>query len=429
MPSIIDRLLGKRALWHATTRENADAIRRDGFHPARKSGQHRHRQATWFYHVTPVNQSRAEGSDVSLIVSLDLEMYLRGRDYVHEMENTVVFKVPLPPEAILAPLDLPLIADEMALINSLRGRCQGDLIDDLETCCCDPRIPWSAKRSISEMMWTLAPQRYLDSDVLCHLLAAEASGLDRGEVETHASLLREECPVFLNSLLRLYHRTFLTPRLARATMISAARVLGPSTVLALTDGSSDTSGSAPEAAGVATFVRAVLPVLPMSELIRGAIEMASMRRFPGTDDDIQKIGDWVAQRAGVAEDVAFHYIRFAGDSYPARQASNVARRLAVRVLSETGGDYFDRLLALGDTDDLETLSGVTHAFAGLRDQRAVPFLSSRIRDTRKGPRAEAALALGKIGTPDAVAAVRSIANDKRRVVRNAVQTALKAAGQ
>ena len=107
----------------------------------------------------------------------------------------------------------------------------------------------------------------------------------------------------------------------------------------------------------------------------------------------------------------------------------MARRLAVRVLSETGGDYFDRLLAVGDTDDLETLSGVTHAFGGLRDRRAVPFLASRLKDTRKGPRAEAALALGEIGTLDALAAVRSIANDKRRVVRNAVQTALKAVGQ
>ena len=429
MPSIIDRLLGKRALWHATTRENADAIRREGFHPARKSGQHRHRQAAWFYHVTPVKLSRAEGSEVGLVLSVDLEMYVRGRDYVHEMENTVVFKVPLPSEGIVAALNLPAIADEMALVNALRDHWPSDVISDLESCCSDPEISWSAKRSISEMLWTLAPRRYLDSDVLCHLLAAEAPGLDPGQVERQVSLLREDSLGFLNSLLRLYHRTYLTPRLARATMISAARVLGSSTVLALAEGSLGVNGSGREAAGVATFARAVLPVFPVNELVRGAMEMASMRHFPGTDEDIQEIGDWVAKRADEAVDVAFHYIRFAGDSYPARHAANVARRLAARVLSESGEDYFDRLLALGDTDDLETLSGVTQVVSALRDRRAVPFLASRLRDTRKGPRAESALALGEIGTPDALAAVRSIANDKRRVVRNAVQTALKAVGQ
>lgn len=429
MPSITESLLGKQALWHATSRENADAIRIQGFHPMRKSGQHRHRQATWFYHVTSFIEGGVNGPDVGLVLSVDLSEYERGRDYIHEMANTVVFKVPLSPDGIVAAFDLPATADKMAIVNALRDHCQGDLIDDLETCCCDPEIPWSAKRSISEMLWTLAPRRYLDANVLCRMLASEASGLDLDRAERQASLLREDCPVFLNSLLGLYHRTFLTPRLARATMISAARVLGPSTILALAEGSSGASDSDPEAAAVATFVRAVLPVLPVNELVRGAIEMASMRHFPGKDEDIQEIGEWVAKRAGEAEDVAFHYVRFAGDSYPARHAANVARRLAVRVLFETGGDYYDRLLALGDTDDLEALSGVTHAFAELRDRRAVPFLASRIRDTRKGPRMEAATALGKIGTPDALAAVRTIANDKRRVVRNAVRAALKGYGQ
>ena len=161
----------------------------------------------------------------------------------------------------------------------------------------------------------------------------------------------------------------------------------------------------------------------------GAIEMASMRHFPGKDDELQNIGNWVAKRANEAEEVAFHYIRYAGDSYPVRHAASTARNLAVRILGEIGMDCFDRLLDLGDTDDLETLSGVVHAFAVFRDPRAVPFLASRLRDTRKGPRAEAARALGKVGTPDALAAVRSIANDKRKGVRNEVQQALQGGGR
>ena len=47
----------------------------------------------------------------------------------------------------------------------------------------------------------------------------------------------------------------------------------------------------------------------------------------------------------------------------------------------------------------------THAFAAFREERAVPFLASSLKDDRKGPRAQAVYALGKIGTPDALAAV------------------------
>ncbi|MDE3258466.1 MAG: HEAT repeat domain-containing protein [Gemmatimonadota bacterium] len=428
VPSISDSLLDKQALWHATSRENADAIRKEGFHPARKSGQHRHRQATWFYHVTPIRRRRAEGPDVGVVLAVDLDMYERGRDYIHEMEDTVVFKVPLPPECLIAQLNWPEIKDAAALATALDRHWHGDVISELETCCYENGIPWSRKRSISEMLWSLAPRRYLDSDVLCQMLVAEVSGLSLEDARQHAMLFREHCPRFLEAMLHLYHRTFLTPRLARAMMLAAARHLPPVEVLKLAEGTHASNSQSREAKEIATFARSVLPVIPRDELVRGAIEMASMRYFPGTDDDIQEIGDWVAKWADEAQDVAFHYIRFAGDSYPARHKARVARSLAVRILSMTGGDHFDRLIALGDTDDLEALSGVTHAFAGLREPRGVPFLASRLKDPRKGPRAEAALALGKIGTSDALAAVRSIANDKRRIVRNAVQQALRMEG-
>ena len=256
------------------------------------------------------------------------------------------------------------------------------------------------------------------------MLAAEVPGLSHDDCKKHTALLREHCPRFLNTLLRLYHKTFLTPRLARATMVAAARHLTPTSVLALAEGRHASMASSPEAAEIANFSFEILPRLPTDELVRRAIEMASMRRFPGEADDIVKIGDWVAKRANESEVTAFHYIRFAGDSFPARHAANQARDLAVRVLRENGKDYFEQILAIGDTDDLEALSGVTHAFAEFRDERAVPFLVSRLRDDRKGPRAQTVRALGRIGTPDAIAAVRTIANDKRKVVRNAVKQVL-----
>jgi hypothetical protein len=207
-------------------------------------------------------------------------------------------------------------------------------------------------------------------------------------------------------------------------MVAAARAIAPVRVLALAEGSAPDPVSSQEEAAVPEFVGAVLPRLPSCELVRGAIELASMRHFPGDREDIQTIADWVIGRAAEAEGTAFHYIRFAGDTFPSRHASHVARDLAVRILRATGKDYFDRLVSLGDTDYPDTLFGVMHAFAGLGEERAVPFLASRLKDDRKQQRAAAVHALGEIGTPNALAAIRAVTSDKTKVVQKAVQQAL-----
>ena len=114
-------------------------------------------------------------------------------------------------------------------------------------------------------------------------------------------------------------------------------------------------------------------------------------------------------RYGVGEeDVAFHYIMFAGDSYPTRHESHVARDLAVRILSTTGKDPFERLISLSNTDCGETRKGLMHAFASLREERAVPFLISCLKDNRKMQRVATIRALGRIGTPEGLAAQRAL---------------------
>ena len=61
-----------------------------------------------------------------------------------------------------------------------------------------------------------------------------------------------------------------------------------------------------------------------------------MRSFPGNDEDIQAVSDWVAKRAIDAAEVAIHYVKFAGDSTPTRYSPSTARELAVRILQTTG---------------------------------------------------------------------------------------------
>jgi len=149
-----------------------------------------------------------------------------------------------------------------------------------------------------------------------------------------------------------------------------------------------------------------------------------MRHFPGDEYDIQAIADWVVKRAPSAVDVAFHYVQFAGDTFPARHAPHVARDLAIRILRAMGQDYLDRLFSLCNTDYPDTLFGLMHAFGVVGEPRAVPFLSSRLQDDRKQQRAAAVQALGQIGTPDALAAIRTVTADKAKVVQRAVRQAL-----
>ena len=65
-----------------------------------------------------------------------------------------------------------------------------------------------------------------------------------------------------------------------------------------------------------------------------------------------------------------------------------------------------------------------HVFAALREERAVPFIAERLKDDRKQQRVAAINALGKIGTPTALSALRAVTNDKRKLVQNALRHAL-----
>ena len=276
---------------------------------------------------------------------------------------------------------------------------------------------------MAEMLWSLDEQRYIGDGALARLLADEVPGLDIAEAQRLGSLLAEECPRFLDEFLRLYHKLFLTSHFARAAMVAASRAVGPIRVLELADGLAPTR-RAMETEALDSFLGTVLPPLRPGDLVKGAIETAAMRHFPGDADDIRAIADWISRREAEIEEVAFHYVRFAGDTFPERHAPHVARDLAVQLLQSTGNDYFDHLLSLCEANYPETLFGVMHVFGRLREERAVPFLTSRLKDDRKQQRAAAVQALGRIGTPDALSAIRTVINDKAKAVQNAVREAL-----
>lgn len=276
MSAICEKLLNRLILWHGTSPENAIKISKDGFQPAEKSGLHTFRQAVWFYHTTPSFNQRAPLGGVGFVLSIDLNSYKCVTDYVHEMDDTVVFKVPLPSDLIVAQLDFDRISTTEDLCEALNQQWQCDVISEFRDYCCDTQIPWHQKRSIAEMLWSLAPKQYFEAGVFQHLLVTEVPGLSLSEAAGLISQLKEKSPRFLDGLLRLYHRVFLTPRFARAAMIAAVRYTTPTQVLEAAAGSPISKPPSEEAAAVVEFVNAVLPQLPRDALVRGAIEMAAM---------------------------------------------------------------------------------------------------------------------------------------------------------
>ena len=54
----------------------------------------------------------------------------------------------------------------------------------------------------------------------------------------------------------------------------------------------------------------------------------------------------------------------------------------------------------------------------------MPFIAAQLDDSRKMHRVAAVEALERIGTPDALEALQSVAKDRRKVVRSALEQAL-----
>jgi len=423
--SIRDQILGRTLLWHGTSLEHAEAISREGFRPSPRQSQHNFKQATWFYHSTAFTEGVSD-EGTHFIAAVDLNDYERGTDYIHEMDDTIVFLVPLPAHLTVARVDSP----RGSLKDALSGLWSCDLVEELATWSCDASVPWRERQSVSEMLFSLSRSTYATSGVACHLLASEAE-LTWTAAAKLVDGLRNAAPRFLQEILRLYHRVFLTPRLARAAMISAVKCLSPRQILAAADNREGPGPSGLEQQVVADFLSTVLPRLPASECIRGAIDMASIRRLPDAEHALDEVSDWCARRASiegnrVLEEVAIHYVMFAGDNFPTRHRAGVALDIAARMLESTGLDYFDRLNALASTDSHIVTAGLLHAFGALREERGIPFIAKLLADNRKMIRVSAINALGKIGTSAALEALNAVANDKRKVVREAIQRAMAA---
>lgn len=353
------------------------------------------------------------------------DAYTLGVDYAHDMTNVFVFHVPLPKEVIIARISADNLRNPEDIRSAIREQLQYDVGMALSEMCLNETIPWNQVSSVAATLRTLDEGIYHKWGVTKRLLRGELGILGEQECDHLLSLLVEGNPAFYRWFLRLYYGEYPFPHFARALMVAGARFVHPVHLLSLYDPavvvpSRTRTGSQQDDAAVVTLLSELLPRLGKREIVFGTIEMAAMRRFPGSEIDLQVIEDWITRHGETAVGTALYFVRFGGDSFPNRR-SELAVRMAVAALRGTGEDHFYHLLELANTDYPVTHFGLIHAFGLMKEERAIPYLASCLNDERKQVRGSSVEALGLIGTAEAINLAKQAAHDPTKVVRQAVQ--------
>lgn len=429
MNEIANRLVNHLLLWHCTFSKNAEAISREGFRPRRPKWLGR--KVTWFSQsaipflemVTAVDQAKFDG----LFCAVNLDRYTLGRDYAHQATNVFIFNVPLPEDVIVARFSVADINSLKELKRVLSEQLQCDVGTAFAKICLDETISWNQLTGIAATLRELDSEIYHNTELTKRLICEEVGVVDDSECSRLFSLLVEGNQAFHRRFLQLYYSEYPSPHFTRALMVAGARFVHPVQSLALHDPTIVIPDYSPhrhrdDDESVAALLAEILPKISRKEAVFGAIEMAAMRKFPGDETDLRIIENWIAQHGQLAEEAAFYFIRFGGDTFPSRQWQT-AVRMAVAALRGTGVDYFERLSHLTETEYPDTPL-LIRAFGLLKEERAIPYLSSCLKDRRKQIRRHAVEALGQISTPEAIELVKEVANDKAKVVQRAVQAAL-----
>lgn len=428
---MVNELVNRLLLWHCTSRENAEAISREGFRLGPQRWWHR-AKVVFFFHsvshfldmITEVDRTQCEG----FFCAVDLDGYALGHEYVHDMGDVFAFHVPLSKDVIITRFNIANIRNQADLRHTLSEQLQCDISQAFSSLCLDEAIPWNQLTAIASTLRALDEETYHNTRVTQRLIREEIRGIDDNECEHLFSLLVEGNERFHRRFLDLYYGTYAFPHLARALMVAGARFVHPVQIVALHDSSvaiHDRSKSRKrrDDASVAGLLAEFLPKLERKEVVFGAIEMAAMQKFPGDEADLEVIEKWLTQQGSLAEEAALHFIRFGYASSPPRRGER-AVRMAVAALRGTGRDCFEVLSPLTDTDYPATHFGLMQAFGLLRERRAIPYLLPYLKDERNQIRASTVQALGRIGTVEAIDLVKQVANDKAKAVRRATQSVL-----
>lgn len=432
MNEIADKLVNHLPLWHCTFSKNAEAISLEGFRPRRPKWMDR--KVTWFFQsaIPFLDMVTEQGADQAyydgLFCAVNLNDYKLGCDYVHQMVDVFTFNVPLSKEVIVARFSVADINSLEDLKHVLSEQLQCDVGTVFSEICLNKAIPWNQLTGIAATLRELDEDSYHNAEVTKRMIREEIEEIDKQECEKIFSLFIESNQWFQQSFLDLYYGKYAFPHFARALMVAGARFVHPIQVLAfydptivIPDGSQPRKR--PDDSSVVAFLAEVLPRLSREEFVLGVIEMAAMRKFPGDETDLEVIKNWITQQGRLAEEAAFYFIRFGGDSFPSRQWPP-AIRMAASALPGTGVDYFERLLRLPETGYID-IHLLIQVFGLLKEERAIPYLSSCLKDKGKQMRKHAVEALGQIGTPEAIELVKQVANDKAKAVQRAVQSVLR----
>jgi len=258
------------------------------------------------------------------------------------------------------------------------------------------------------------------------LAVAEVPGLENTRLDRLGRLLAARESRFARRALDLYFGTYLNPHLARALMVSGAEHIHPLWVLACHDPEIDRLSLQSFGAminndpSLPDMLTEALPRLTRDDVIFATIEMAASRRFSGGEPERQAIERWLAGQGHSARKAIWHFARFGFDCFPARRGETALRMTAAACRGAID-DPFAELSPLAASDDPSAHFGLMELFGLLQAESAIPYLSECLRDRRKQFRQFAVRALGRIGTPDALARVRQALQDPAKQVHREAQ--------
>ena len=434
--NIAKKLANSLLLWHCTLKENAEAISREGFRlgPGSKRWSQREKTIYFFHSVAFFLDMVTEQDDKSkfdcFFCAVDKDSCVLGKDYTHDMVNVFTFHTPIPKDAIIIRFDATNVnsRDDLKPIFEKEFNC--DIGEVLSETCLDKNIPWNQVVNIASTLRALDQAAYHNRKITNRLIYEELKETDIRKQGQLFSIFLESSEKFQRLFLNLYYGEYASPNFARALMVAGAKFVCPARILSLHDPTvnapnySGNSENKEDEESVFKLLAEFLPKLEREKVIFGAIEMASMWKFPGDNKDLTIVENWISQQGQLAEESAFYFIHFGGDSFPQRNG-NASINMAAAALRGTGQDYFEQLSKMTETDYPGTLFGLMEVFGALKETRAIPFLSLCLKDKRKQFREAAIYSLGQINTTEAIDLVNKAANDPAKSVQRAVKFVLK----
>ena len=420
MTEVFDRFVHPNLLWHASPGENREKILKEGLRPRGSVRWYQRKRPVWFYysprHYCAASETNQDDGVHGFLCCLEWKRAEQGVDFSFESPHIVTVYHRIPPTEILGDFPCQRAASPESLAEIVSEILGTEWAEEMAHRCGDQARCWEQQTSLAWTLLSLEPEIY-EAAQLPHRLFSDSF---QGKVDASALVeMYSRCPPgFRTSFEDNYYAVYEAPHFGRALFVTCARVELSRTLVALLEGERPTSDDPRD-----EFIAAAFRGLPGEEIGLAVLETLCARRANLPEGAREVMLRWLEDQCEESEKGAIYMVRFADYNFLAREGGP-GIDAAIRILKATGRDYVGKLLELAESDYPPTHFGICNILGALRDERAIPYLSDSLSHGNKTRRTAAVVALGRIGTPEAVGLVRSMQSDRANQVKKAVESAL-----